>query len=293
MHAPAGGRRAAPVLVAAGTALVLSAAYAPVLARLVAQWASDENYSHGFLVVPFSLYLAWQRRAQLRVADPRPSWLGVALIAASIVAFVAGQFGAELFLTRISLVGMIAGAIGWIFGARPLRALALPLLFLLFMIPLPALVFNRITLPLQFVASAAGEMLIRGAGVPVLREGNVLQLPGGSLEVVEACSGIRSLVSLAMVGVAVSCLRGGGRWTIAFSALAAAPIAIVANAVRIAGTGIASTWLGPAAAEGFFHTFAGVALFAVAVTVLIAASRVAEALAVFAERRAARPRVIA
>ena len=286
-------RRARSVQVAVGVGIVLNATYAPVLTRLVAQWSSDENYSHGFLVIPFALYLAWQRRAQLDLAEARPSALGLALILGSAVAFVAGQLGAELFLTRLSLVGMTAGAIGWMFGTKALRAFALPLVFLLFMVPLPALIFNQITLPLQFVASAAGETLIRGAGIPVLREGNVLQLPGGSLEVVQACSGIRSLVSLTMVGVAISCLRGGGRWTTVFSAIAAAPIAIVTNALRIAGTGIASTWIGPAAAEGFFHAFTGIVLFATAVVALVLASRVAESVLDAAERLAARPPVIA
>jgi exosortase len=265
-----------PLHIAVAIAVVLIAAYASVLARLIGQWASDENYSHGFLVVPFSVYLAWQRRARIAAADSAPSALSLVLILVSAAAFIAGQFGAELFLTRISLIGMIAGTVGWIFGGQRLRALALPLLFLLFMVPLPALLFNQITLPLQFVASAAGETLIRTAGIPVLREGNVLQLPGTSLEVVQACSGIRSLVSLAMVGVAISCLRGAGGWAMLFSAIAAAPIAIATNALRIAGTGVAATWIGPAAAEGFFHAFTGMALFAAAVAGLAAAGRLAE-----------------
>jgi exosortase len=288
-----GRTRPRPLFVALAAALALVCAYAPVLARLVAQWASDDNYSHGFLVVPFSIYLAWQRRAQIAEADSRPSTLGLALIVCSAVAFAAGQFGAELFLTRMSLIGMTAGAIGWIFGGRRLRVLALPLLFLLFMVPLPALVFNQVTLPLQFVASAAGEALIRAAGVPVLREGNVLQLPGGSLEVVQACSGIRSLESLAMVGVAISCLRGGGRSMALFSAIAAVPIAIVTNAVRIAGTGIASNWLGAAAAEGFFHAFTGVALFTAGIVGLLAAVRLADVVVHSAGRLAARHRAVA
>src|SRR3954468_2377195 len=284
---------ATPLHIAVIVGVVMLAVYAPVLMRLISQWASDENYSHGFLVVPFAAYLAWQRRAQIAAADSTPSALSLALVVGSAAAFVAGQFGAELFLTRISLIGMTAGAIGWIFGGQRLRLLAVPLLFLLFMIPLPALLFNQITLPLQFVASAAGETLIRAAGIPVLREGNVLQLPGGNLEVVQACSGIRSLVSLAMVGVVISCLRGAGRGTILFSAIAAAPIAIATNALRIAGTGVASTWIGPAAAEGFFHAFTGVALFATAVLGLVAACHLAEHVIDSAERFAARTGIVA
>jgi exosortase len=283
---------AKPLCVAAAVVLFLVCAFAPTLSRLVAQWASDENYSHGFLVVPFSLYLAWQRRGRIASADAEPSWPGLALVVVSAAAFVAGQFGAELFLTRISFIGMTAGAIGWIFGKGRLRALAAPLLFLLFMVPLPALVFNQITLPLQFVASAAGETLIRAAGIPVLREGNVLQLPSGSLEVVEACSGIRSLVSLTMAGVALGYMRDANRWTVLFGGVAAAPIAIVTNALRIGGTGIASAWAGPAAAEGFFHAFTGVLLFATAVLALVAVCRVAEHVVAAAGRRFAHPGLV-
>jgi len=279
--------------VALALGLVLAWAYGSVLAGLVAQWTSDDNYSHGFLVIPFAAYLAWQRRSHIAKADSRPSAIGLALLAGSAVAFVAGQLGAELFLTRLSLVGTLAGSIGWVFGAHRLRVLALPLLFLLFMIPLPAIVFNHIALPLQFVASSAGETMIRAAGIPVLREGNVLQLPSGDLEVVQACSGIRSLVSLAMVGVAISCLRGNGRWAILFSALVATPIAIGVNAVRIAGTGIASTWVGPAAAEGFFHALTGVTLFALATLVLAVVSDAAGRAIDGAERLAARPQAVA
>lgn len=285
--------QAKPLHVAVALGAVLAFAYASVLAHLSRQWAVDENYSHGLAVIPFSVYLAWQRRARIAAADITPSAFGLALILVSALAFVAGQLGAELFLTRLSFVGMTAGAIGWVFGTERLRLLAGPLAFLLFMIPLPALVFNQITLPLQFVASSVAETLIRAAGIPVLREGNVLQLPSGSLEVVQACSGIRSLVSLAMVGVVIGCVRGSGGATVFFSAIVAAPIAIAVNALRITATGMASTWLGPAAAEGFFHALTGITLFAISVLVLAVVSTVAGRVFDAMERTAASVRAAA
>jgi exosortase len=141
------------------------------------------------------------------------------------------------------------------------------------MIPLPTIVFNQIAFPLQLLASRAGEAVINLAGIPVLREGNVLQLPSRSLEVAEACSGIRSLVSLVMLAIVLGHFtepRIGRRILIA---LAAIPIAIVANAARVAGTGLTSELVSPAAAEGFLHTFSGWILFVAAFIGLVAVQR--------------------
>lgn len=256
---------ALPVL---SIALVITWIYAPTLSQLAHQWATDPNYSHGFLVVPFSAYIAWHRRAALASAEIAPSIVGLLLVIISALLFLAGELGAEVFLTRLSLVSVLAGAVGFVWGRTHLRLLAFPLAFLLFMIPLPAILFNQITLPLQFVASSLGETLIRGAGIPVLREGNVLQLANVNLEVVEACSGIRSLVSLTMVAVVLAFWRRGGWWAAGVIVAAAVPVAIFTNACRIAGTAFASTWLGPAAADGFFHAFTGVVLFGTAFAAL-------------------------
>ena len=238
--------------------------YMSVLSSLVAQWASDDNYSHGFLVIPLALYFAWERREALLGAPVKPGLLGLALIAASLVVWAAGILGAELFLTRVSMIGVLAGIIWFVWGWTHLRVLLFPVLFLLLMIPLPSIIFNQIAFPLQLVASQAGEFVIASAGIPVLREGNVLVLPARTLEVAEACSGIRSLVSLLMLAIVLGYFterRMGARVAIA---LASVPIAILANAARVAGTGLASEWVSPAAADGFFHTFSGWLVFVVA-----------------------------
>jgi len=239
-----------------------------VIAGLVRQWHVDENYSHGFIVAPVALVMAGQRRDRLRSATPQPHVAGLFIVLASLLVYIAGRLGAELFLTRVSLIGVIAGSIAFLWGREHLRILAFPAAFLLFMIPLPAIVFNRITLPLQFVASSAGESLIRAFGVPVLREGNVLQLPTRTLEVVEACSGIRSIVTLTMMAVMVGSFSRRPRFDRVLLAAAAVPIAVVMNALRVAGTGLASEWVSPAAAEGFLHTFSGMVLFAAALFAL-------------------------
>src|SRR3712207_1167495 len=220
------------VLIALTMAIGLT--YPGVIASLVAQWASDDNYSHGFFVVPLAIYFAWERRAALSRARIQPHFTGALVVGASLLVYLAGVLGAELFLTRVSLVGVIAGTVIFLFGWPYARVLALPIGFLLLMIPPPAVVFNQLTFPLQLLASQLGETVIAAAGVPVLREGNILHLPTRPLELVEACSGIRSLISLLMLAIVLGCFterRVGPRIVIA---LAAVPLAIVANAARVA-----------------------------------------------------------
>jgi exosortase len=137
------------------------------------------------------------------------------------------------------------------------------------MVPLPALVFNQIAFPLQLFASRVGEVVLTTAGIPVLREGNILELSTTKLEVAQACSGIRSLVSLVTLGVILGKLNEPRRWARAVLALVAIPIAIIENAARVAGTGVAAHWVGPAAAEGFFHTFSGWVMFVLAFFLLL------------------------
>src|SRR5688572_17104775 len=151
--------------------------YAGVVSSLVRQWASDDNYSHGFFVMPLALYFAWERRGALAAAPARPGWPGAILILGSLAVWAAGVLGSELFLTRVSLIGVIAGTVWFVWGRRHLRILIFPILFLVLMIPLPSIVFNQLAFPLQLVASQVGETAIAAAGVPVLREGNVLHLP--------------------------------------------------------------------------------------------------------------------
>jgi exosortase len=261
---------------AAALGLVSSAAlivYLPVLSSLVRQWASDENYSHGFLIAPFAAYFAWRQRAALAAIEPRGSLAGLAVVGGSLLVLIAGLLGAELFLARISLVGLTAGVVLFLFGWEHLRLLAFPIALLVLMVPLPALVFNQIAFPLQLFASRVGELALATAGIPVLREGNILELSTTRLEVVEACSGIRSLISLLTLAVILGKLNEPRRWARVVLALVTVPIAIAANAARVAGTGVAAYWIGPEAAQGFFHTFSGWIVFVIAFALLLAVQR--------------------
>jgi exosortase len=264
-------RRALAAAAIVAAAIILT--YAGVVAGLVRQWQADENYSHGFIVAPLAAWFVWQRRARLYAETPRPSAAGLLVLAGSVGLLALGTLGAELFLTRVSLVGVLAGAVLFLLGWRHLRLLAFPLAFLLLMIPLPAIVFNQIAFPLQIFASQAGAATLDLAGVPVLREGNILELPETRLEVAEACSGIRSLVSLITLAIVLGQFSLGGRWTRAALVLAAVPVAIVANATRVAGTGLMAHFWSPEAAEGFFHAFSGWIVFGVAFAALLAVQR--------------------
>jgi exosortase D (VPLPA-CTERM-specific) len=257
------------ILVALGFAVL----YHSVVVKLVRDWATDGNYSHGFLIVPIALYLVWERRARLEAAVVRPSFLGLVLVLLSVAVLGAGVLGAELFLTRISMLGVLAGTVLFLSGWQTLRILAFPLAFLLLMIPLPAIVFNQIAFPLQLLASRFGELALTVAGVPVLREGNVITLSNTSLEVAEACSGIRSLVSLLTLAIVYGYVMDRRAWARIALALASIPVAIVANGARVAGTGIAAHYIGPQAAEGFFHEFSGWLVFVVAFLLLFAVQR--------------------
>jgi exosortase len=254
-----------PTLALAGVFVVaLVVAYGRVLLRLVDDWATDPNYSHGFLVLPLVAYLVWERRATLAAAPRRPTWLGLAVVAVGLIMLAGGTLGAELFTARVSLIVVLVGSVLFVLGPAHARVLAFPLAFLILMVPLPAIVFNRIAFPLQLFASQFGEHVLRAVGVPVLREGNVIMLSTTSLEVAEACSGIRSLATLITLGLVYGYFMEARLWARVVIVAMTIPIAIVTNGLRVAGTGIAAYHFGPEAAEGFFHTFSGWIIFVVA-----------------------------
>jgi exosortase len=238
--------------------------YGPVLLKLTGDWRDNATYSHGFLVPPIALFLVWQQRDRLTRMTPRPAAAGLVLLAAGLGLFVLGTLGAELFLTRVSLLFVLAGTVAFVCGWAHLRIVAFPIAILLFMIPLPAIVFDRIAVSLQLVASMLGAGLLHASGYGVVRHGNVLMLPTIALEVTDACSGIRSLVSLLLVTVLAGWLGERSIWRRMLVALLAIPLAIVLNGVRIAATGVAATWFGPAAAAGLPHEVAGWLVFVAA-----------------------------
>lgn len=248
--------------------LLLVAIYYRIGIKLVHDWYTLPDYSHGFLVPLFSLFLVWDRRKFIRATPIRQSWAGIPLIVFAIVVLILGVYGVDLFTSRVSFVILMAGLI-WTFSGRAmLRELRFPLLVLLLAIPFPEIIFNKITFPLQLLASRIASDILPILGVPTLHEGNVIQLPVMKLEVAEACSGIRSLMSLFTLAVFYGYFleRSTARRTLL--ALAAIPIAVAANVVRIVGTGLCVQYWDPDKALGFFHEFSGWVMFVVSLVCL-------------------------
>jgi len=242
--------------------------YVPILVPLVRQWWSDPNFSHGFLVPVFVAYVLWQNRERLSAVPQQPSFWGLPIILFGIATLILGVFGAELFLSRISLILLVGGLVVFFQGWKMLRAVMFPLLFLILMIPIPAIILNQITLPLQFFASKLAAWSLPLCGVPVLREGNVINLPAMPLEVADACSGIRSLLSLTTLAVMYGYLLESRVWLRVVLALASIPIAVAANGFRIFGTGLLVQYWDPDKAQGFFHEFSGWLIFVVSLLLL-------------------------
>jgi exosortase len=253
-------------LIVAGLSLL--ALYGQVLVGLVKAWEANPDYAHGFLIAPLCVYLAWQRRQQLASRHARPSWAGLAVVVASLGVFVAGQLGAELFLSRVSLIGVLVGSVAFVMGWAHARELTLVFVLAILTIPLPTIIFNEIAHPLQLLASSVAEHTLIALDIPALREGNVILLSTATLEVAEACSGIRSMVSLLAAGLVYGYFTDDRTSRRAILALSTLPIAIVANALRVAGTGVLAHYSGAAAADGFFHGFAGWLVFMSALVML-------------------------
>jgi exosortase len=242
--------------------------YAPVLKALVANWQSNPDMGHGFFVPLVAGFIAWQRREELAALKPRPCWWGLPVVLFGAALVIVATLGVELFLGRFAFVVTVIGVVWLLGGTLVLKKLAFPLFLLFFMIPIPEIIYNRITLPLQNVASAFAETVLSVLGVPVLREGNILELPNQRLSVVEACSGIRSLLSLTFLSLIYAYFFEKRKPVQVLLFLATIPIAIVANGIRVTLTGIISQ-VKPELAEGFFHESTGWVIFMLALLLLI------------------------
>jgi exosortase len=240
---------------------LLAALYSGILRDLAWQWWDDSNYTHGFLVPIFSGVLVWQRRKQLTALPAEGSWIGLFVLLLGIGILLLGDIGSENFLMRSSLIVILVGLVLFLLGSRVLRVVAFPLLFLIFMVPLPSTVFYAVALPLQTLAARNAAWTLDALGVPVLLDGNVIHLSKQSLGVAEACSGIRSLISLLSVSVGWAVLTLSGFWAVAIFVAAVVPITIVANAGRVVVTGLIGQWFGVEYAQGFFHTFSSWLVF--------------------------------
>ncbi len=269
--------------------------YGVVLSKLGRDWWNDENYSHGLLIPFIIAYILFAQRDRLAQERSRPSTLfGLATVVLALLALWAGTAGAELFMQRISMVLVLAGTVIYFWGLRFLRLLLVPLALLVLAIPIPAIIFNKVAFPLQIFASRCAVWTMNLFDIPVLRQGNIIELlPLGAretrkLEVVEACSGIRSLMTLVTLAVVFAYfthpepkdgstsnnrslfawIKSYGFWRSSILVVSAVPIAILTNALRVSGTGVLSHYYGTEIADSFFHSFSGWVIYVVAFLLL-------------------------
>ena len=242
--------------------------YYNIVPFMVDQWYNDPNYSHGFIVPIIAGYFIYERREELMSAESAPASLGMVIILVGLLQLCVGYLAFELYTMRSSLIVLLAGLILFFFGMKVFRIQLLPVLYLFFMVPLPYIVYDSIAFPLKQLVAKYSVEALQLMGVIIIREGNILILPETTLEVADACSGIRSLVSLLALAAAFALITQKGTMKRVIMIIAAIPIAILTNGVRVMGTGILAQYWGAKAAEGFFHEFAGLAVFAVALMLL-------------------------
>ena len=247
--------------------------YLPFLKTLVAAWETNDDYSHGYFIPFLTIYFIYGQRDALKNITVRPSNAGILVITAGLAQLIVAKIGSEFFLQRTSLIVLLVGLVLFLLGWEYLRKLFLPLAYLIFMIPLPAIIWNKIAFPMQLFSSFLTEKVISLLGIPIFREGNILHLAETTLEVVAACSGLRSLVTMFALSAALAMLSelpNWKRWLLFFSAI---PIAIIANISRLVITALMASRMGSAAAQGFLHEFSGIVVFMLGLTLLLAVRR--------------------
>ncbi len=251
-----------PVMVLTGAALLVC--YAPVLRGMFGQWLHDEDMSHGFVVPVVILWILWRERERWRTLNSEPNWRGFALLAAGAGLQFVAALGVGLFAGSLGFLVSVAGAVLCVGGSAWLRALGFPFALAVFMLPKLAVVYNQATLPLQLLASRMAAGILTVAGIGVIREGNILNVGGHSVAVLEACNGIRYLLALAFMALVLGYLSDSKTWMRLALLAAAIPVAILANAVRVAAAGWA-----PALDAGVPHEIVGACIFVLGLIVLL------------------------
>jgi len=251
-----------------GLFLLLLFAYLPVLVELVEDWYADPNYSHGFLILPISGFLIWKNRKNLAPVE-RPSSLGVVILGGGLLMLILASAAAEYFTIRFSFAMSVTGLGLFCLGWQNFRENWFSFFFLLFMIPIPGVIYYSATMPMQLLSSKMAYWALTLAGIPANLSGNIITLPNYRLEVAEACSGLRSLVTLMALGALYARLTLKGIWRPVFLFLATIPIAIAANIFRIFATGVGAHKISPKVAEDFLHEISGLLVFFAALVMTI------------------------
>ena len=242
--------------------------FGQTMAKLAQDWMTNDNYSHGFLVPIIAACMIWQKKKLIKMATVKTCNKGLIIILSGMCIFFVGSIGAELFIMRTAMLITIAGVCLYYLGIRITAIIIVPIVYLMFMIPLPAILWNKIAFPLQLLAANLTSHVIQLLGIPLLREGNIMHLSNTTLEVVDACSGIRSMTTLFALSAAfayISKLKKVSKWMLFLSAI---PIAIAVNILRLTLTALLARYIGPQVAHGFLHDFSGFLIFIIALLIL-------------------------
>lgn len=251
--------------------VILGYIYRDVLGVMFSVWIDDENNSHGILVPAVCGYLVATRREELLKASVTSCLWGLWITLFGVLMLLSGWVATEFFTMRSSLVVVLFGTILYWFGPSVTRIIGGPIAYLLLMVPVPAIVYDAIAMPLRVLVTQVSVYIMKAFGIIVMREGNVMIFPNITLEVVNACSGLRSMTSLLALSVAFALLFQKSMVNRVILVLLTLPIALVTNMGRVVGTGVLAQYFGAAAAEGFFHEFAGMVIFFSALGLLFAA----------------------
>jgi exosortase A len=236
-------------------------AYLPVLDSLVGAWGGSDDHSHGFAVIPLALYFVWQKRAALARLEFRGAWPGLILALFSLFCYVVARKGEMQTAASLSMIFFLWGSVIYLFGYRIFRACLFPLLILFFMVPVPAQLVAALTIPLQVIVTKVSVGLASSVGIPIYREGNVINLPGGTFEVVQACSGLRSIMALLTLGVVVSYWTLRSNLLRALLFVLAVPIAVLVNILRVFLLVAVFHYQGLDLSQGSAHTMLGLGVF--------------------------------
>jgi len=272
--APASLSQLSKLAPAAILLVVLLAVYIPVLIEMVRDWIRDPNYNHGFLIPVVSAYLLWTNRQKLRAQTRAPSLLGLLGLLAAGTMLILGTAGAEVFTQRMSFLLMLASLVLFLYGWGHLRLVGFPIAFMFFAIPLPYVIYYGLTGPLQALAAKLAVVGLKGAGIPAVVQGNMIHLPQTSLEVAEACSGIRSLYAFLAVGALVAQATPIPLWGRLCIFALTIPLSVAGNAVRVWGSGMGAYLIGPEATTGTVHELFGIVVFIVALGIFVLLKKV-------------------